>query len=84
MNESDQKQEYPGGPTWADLEYDPHFQKREKFVALRSVGRWLRDNILASVLLIVLTVVLTFYITQWLERGQKTSPPQTSVPTVGT
>lgn len=75
--------EYPGGITWVDREYDPRFMELppdEKFRRLKAVGRWLKEHILAAVLigsiLAVLSTILIFYTNQWLGQHQEKFPPQ--------
>lgn len=58
---------YPGGVTWVDKAYDPYFMELppdEKFRRLKAMGRWLKDHVLAAVLigaiLAVLSTILVF------------------------
>lgn len=77
MKESDPKQEYPGGPTWVDREYDPRFQTKERFAHTRAVGRWLRDHVLAGLLIAVLSVAAGVYIERWLQATPQQTPANT-------
>ena len=74
---------YAGGLTWVDREYDPHFMEmppNEKFRRSKAVGRWLKEHVLAAVLigsiLAVLSTILIFYTNQWLGQHQEKIPPQ--------
>lgn len=72
-----EKNEYPGDPTWVDREYDPYFMEPppdENFRSLKAVGRWLKEHVLAAVIIFILTTILGIYITRWL------SPPQGQIP----
>lgn len=77
-----QPTEYPGGVTWVDREYDPYFMELppdEKFHRLKALGRWLKEHVLAAVLigsiLAVLSTILVFYTNQWLGQHQEKSLP---------
>lgn len=57
--------EYPGDITWVDRMYDPHFMSPppdEKPRRLRDVGRWLKEHVLAAIIIFVLTTILGIYI----------------------
>ncbi|HUW25683.1 MAG TPA: hypothetical protein VMW07_04035 [Gallionella sp.] len=73
---------YVGGPTWVDREYDPYFMELppdEKFCRTKSIGRWLREHVLAKVvsgiILVAISTILVFYITQWLKPTPEASRP---------
>ncbi len=79
--------EYPGGATWVDKAYDPYFMELppdEKFRRLKAIGRWLKEHVLAAVLigsiLAVLSTILVFYTNQWLSPPQEQTPPPISAP----
>lgn len=75
--------EYPGGPTWVDREYDPYFMELppdEKFHRLKAVGRWLKEHVLAAIIIFVITTILGIYITKWLAPPQGQIPPAIQEP----
>ena len=75
--------EYPGGPTWVDREYDPYFMELppdEKFRRLKAVGQWFKKNVLAAVVIFILTTILGIYITRWLSPSQDQNLPPISEP----
>lgn len=45
--------EYPGGPTWVDREYDPNFAKEEaaaKISRFSAVWSWVKDKVLGALI----------------------------------
>lgn len=52
--------EYPGGVTWVDKEFDPNFIERPSFSKrFKNSAAWLRDNVLARVIIGIVLSVLT-------------------------
>jgi hypothetical protein len=77
--------EYPGGATWVDKAYDPYFMELppdEKFRRLKAIGRWLKEHVLAAVIIFILTTILGIYIKQWLLPPQDQTQPPISAPKV--
>ena len=69
---------YAGGCTYVDREYDPYFMPLppdEKFRRVKAVGLWLKEHVLAALIISFLTTILVFYTTQWLLLHQTTLPP---------
>lgn len=59
--------QYPGGPTWVDKEYDPHFAqpaKKERFSLLRSIWAWLKDKVLGGIIVAVVAGLALYYMTK--------------------
>ena len=52
----------------------------EKFRRLKAVGRWLKEHVLAAVIIFILTTILGIYIKQWLSPPQDQSRPPISEP----
>ncbi|MDD5299085.1 MAG: hypothetical protein PHD65_01170 [Gallionella sp.] len=52
----------------------------ERFGALKSAARWLKDNVLAAVLIFILTTILGIYITRLLSPPQDQTRPAISEP----
>lgn len=80
MKKRNTKDEYPGGPTWVDLEYDERLKPKKRFVWFARSLLWLRDRVLAAVIIFVVSAVLGIYIGQWLQPTQ----PQTQSNTPAT
>lgn len=61
------REHYPGRLTWVDREYDPHFQEKKRFRHLKSFGLWLRDHVMAGVIVGVLVAVASTLIVSHLK-----------------
>lgn len=69
---------YPGGETWVDHEYDPYFMELppdEKFHRLKALSRWLKEHVLAAIIIFIITTILGIYINKWLAPPQGQIPP---------
>ncbi|QQD71933.1 hypothetical protein [Acidithiobacillus ferrivorans] len=71
------------GLVWDENEFQKLLQKLhppERFRLIKIIGRWLKDQVLARVIIgvivTILTTALVFYINQWLGQHQEKSPPQ--------
>ncbi len=74
--------QYPGGLTWVDKEYDPHFAepaKKERFRLLRSAWAWLKDKVLGGVI-VGLTVGLVIYYMTKTPTPPVSKPPAAEMP----
>lgn len=80
--------QYPGGPTWVDKEYDPHFAqpvKEERFRFLRSVWAWLKDKVLGGIIVGVVVGLAVYYVTKGPSTVSSISkPPPAETPTAPT
>lgn len=77
--------QYPGGPTWVDKEYDPHFaqpEKEERFSLLRSIWAWLKDKVLGGIIVGVVVGLAIYYMTKAPSTVSSTvKPPAAETPT---
>ncbi len=77
--------QYPGGPTWVDKEYDPHFAqptKEERFSLLRSTWAWLKDKVLGGIIVGVVVGLAIYYMTKAPSTVSSTvKPPAAETPT---
>ena len=84
--ERNQLLQYPGGPTWVDKEYDPHFAepvKQERFKFLRSLWAWLKDKVLGGIIVGVVVGLAVYYVTKAPTTvPSATKPPATEAPAV--
>lgn len=71
------------GLVWDENEFQKSLQELhppEKFRLIKIIGRWLKDQVLAAVLigsiLAALSTALVFYTNQWLGQPQEKIPPQ--------
>jgi Na+/melibiose symporter-like transporter len=71
------------GLVWDENELQKSLQQLhqpEKFRFIKNIGRWLKDQILAAVLigsiLAVISTILVFYTNKWLGQPQEKIPPQ--------
>ena len=74
---------YAGGCTYVDREYDPYFMPLppdEKFRRVKAVGLWLKEHVLATVIIFILTTILGIYITRWLSLPLDQNRPTISEP----
>lgn len=72
---------YPGGATWVDYEYDPRFKVKVRFARTKAVGLWLRDHVLAGIIIAIVSLIVGIYIGRWLQPNQPQSPANTPAPT---
>lgn len=52
----------------------------ENLRRLKAIGRWLKDHVLAAIIIFVITTILGIYITKWLALPQDHSRPSVSAP----
>jgi H+/gluconate symporter-like permease len=52
----------------------------EKFIKTRSVARWLKEHVLAAVIISIITIVLGIYIPRWLSSTEDQNHAPTSEP----
>lgn len=70
---------YPGGTTWVD-KYDERLNPKSRFAWFFASLIWLRDHVLASVIISILSVVLGIYIAKWLQPTPPQSPANIPTP----
>ena len=80
--------QYPGGPTWVDKEYDPHFvepERKEGFSVPRSVWAWLKDKVLGGIIVGIVVGLAIYYMTKAPPNvPAATKPPAAEAPAANT
>ena len=57
------------GLTWDENKFKNELKKihpPEKLRLLKNVGQWLKDNVLATLIVAVITIILSYYMPKWL------------------
>jgi len=70
-HDKDKLPQYPGGETWVD-KYDERLNPKSRFAWFTASLVWLRDHVLAAVIIAIVAIVAGIYIERWLP----TTPPQ--------
>ncbi len=71
------------GPTDVKKEIDSYLlelPEDERFSRLKAIGRWLKDHVLAAVIIFILTTICGIYINRWLSPSQENNRPPISEP----
>ena len=66
-------QVFPSGFTAIDREYDPRLQVKVRFARTKAVSLWLRDHVLAGIIISVVSLIVGIYIGRWLPPSQPQS-----------
>jgi hypothetical protein len=76
--------EFPGGVTWVDREYDPHFKAKVRFARTKAVCLWLRNHVLAAFIIAVFSTIVSVFVARLLlpstPQSQAHTPQTTTAP----